>query len=277
MIYILNNKKSGNAERATEAFKATLGEKEYSLLDVSSLGNLREFLMLLSENDTVYLLGGDGTLNHLINHLDGEIPEVDLYYVPAGSGNDFFADVKVGDRTVIDLKKYICDLPKVEVNGETHRFLNGVGYGIDGYCCEVGDRIKAMGKPVNYTGIAIKGLLFNFRSKTATVTVDGEKHIYENVWVAPTMKGRYYGGGMNVTPAQDRLACDTLSVCLFHGKSRLKTLMVFPKIFKGEHINHPDMVDILTGKEITVSFNEPCALQIDGETVLGVTEYTARA
>ncbi len=90
------------------------------------------------------------------------------------------------------------------------------------------------------------------------------------------MKGRYYGGGMNVTPDQDRLNSDNLSVCIFHGKSRIHTLMVFPKIFKGEHVNHSKNVDILTGKEITVAFNEPCALQIDGETVLGVSSYTAR-
>ena len=37
------------------------------------------------------------------------------------------------------------------------------------------------------------------------------------------------------------------------------------------------MVEILTGKEIKVEFDQPTALQIDGETVLGVTEYTAKA
>ena len=34
------------------------------------------------------------------------------------------------------------------------------------------------------------------------------------------------------------------------------------------------MVEVLTGHEITVKFDCPCALQIDGETVLGVTEYS---
>ncbi len=277
MIYVLNNKKSGNATPATIKFLSSLEKKENKVIDVTTLGSLKDFLMPLSEEDTVYILGGDGTLNHLVNHLDGAIPAVSLYYVPAGSGNDFFVDVKTSDDEIIDLKKYIENLPTVEVNGKTHRFLNGIGFGIDGYCCEVGDKLKAEStKPVNYTGIAIKGLLFNFKSKTATVTVDGVEHIYKNVWVCPTMKGRYYGGGMNVTPAQDRLNSDDLSVCIFHGKSRIHTLMVFPKIFKGEHVNHPKNVDILTGKEITVAFNEPCALQIDGETVLGVTGYTAR-
>ena len=36
------------------------------------------------------------------------------------------------------------------------------------------------------------------------------------------------------------------------------------------------MVDVTVGKEISVRFDRPCALQIDGETVLGVTEYSVR-
>ena len=29
--------------------------------------------------------------------------------------------------------------------------------------------------------------------------------------------------------------------------------------------------------EVTVKFDKPCALQIDGETILGVTEYSAKS
>ena len=37
------------------------------------------------------------------------------------------------------------------------------------------------------------------------------------------------------------------------------------------------MVTVLTGREFEVSFNEPCALQIDGETVLNVSSYRVKA
>ena len=36
------------------------------------------------------------------------------------------------------------------------------------------------------------------------------------------------------------------------------------------------MVRVLTGKEIHVKFDQPRALQIDGETITGVSEYTVR-
>ncbi len=37
------------------------------------------------------------------------------------------------------------------------------------------------------------------------------------------------------------------------------------------------MCDIRTGHEITVEFDRPTALQIDGETITNVTTYTVKA
>ena len=56
----------------------------------------------------------------------------------------------------------------------------------------------------------------------------------------------------------------------------LKTLTVFPTIFKGEHVKHTEMFTIMSGYEFNVKFDRPTALQIDGETILGVTEYSVR-
>lgn len=52
--------------------------------------------------------------------------------------------------------------------------------------------------------------------------------------------------------------------------------MIFPSIFKGKHIAHKKYVDELKGEKIKVQFDRPCALQIDGETILNVTEYEAQ-
>ena len=124
----------------------------------------------------------------------------------------------------------------------------------------------------------MKGLLFHYRPTRATVIVDGEEHTFDKVWLAPTMNGRFYGGGMIPTPRQDRLAKPhRLSVMVMHGSGKLRTLCVFPSIFKGEHVKHTDMVTVLEGRDITVRFDRPTALQIDGETILGVTEYRAVA
>ena len=81
-----------------------------------------------------------------------------------------------------------------------------------------------------------------------------------------------------VAPDQNRLAEDhALTNMVYRTKSRLKALIVFPSIFKGEHIAHTDVVTLKKGKCIEVTFSKPCALQIDGETVLDVTSYRVEA
>ncbi|MBQ2892408.1 MAG: diacylglycerol kinase family protein [Bacilli bacterium] len=234
----------------------------------------QEFLKNLKEEDELVIVGGDGTLNYFVNEIKDLEINNKIYYRASGTGNDFMHDIEKIDGEEILINQYVHNLPTVYVKDVERKFLNGVGYGIDGYCCEVADEIKKKtpNKKINYTGIAIKGLLFHFKSATATITVDGREYVHENVWIAPTMKGRFYGGGMMIAPNQDRLSGE-VSVVVYHAKSRLKALMSFPSIFKGEHIKKEKMVSIYTGKEITVKFDRSCALQIDGETVLDVTEY----
>ena len=246
--------------------------------DVTRITNYESFLQGLNNDDYLVICGGDGTLNRFINNTANfDIPQ-DIMYFPMGSGNDFARELSTEPiESPVSIKKYLENLPSVEVKGKTYHFLNGVGFGIDGYCCEVGDKLRAIpGKKVDYTGIAIKGLLFKFDARNAKVTVDGQEYTYKKVWIAPTMHGKYYGGGMIPTPEQNRLNPDgTLSVLLFHGGGRLHTLCVFPSIFKGEHIKHKKMVAVHTGHKITIEFDRPTPLQIDGETIVDVTSYTA--
>ena len=264
-----------SAEKLNELFKGdTVVYK-----DMTAIGNYSEFFATLASDEKLIIAGGDGTINRFINDINGIELDRDLYYYAVGSGNDFLRDLgeQLGTKPIC-ITPYIKNLPTVTVKGKDYKFINGVGYGIDGYCCEVGDQLRETSdKPVNYAGIAIKGLLFHYKPTNATIIVDGKKYELKKVWIAPTMKGRFYGGGMMPTPKQDRLDPERkLSLMIFYGSGKLKTLMVFPSLFKGEHVKHEKIIKILKGSEITVKFDQPTALQIDGETILGVTEYTAK-
>ncbi len=234
------------------------------------------FLESLPPEDEVVLIGGDGTLNYFVNAVGDTELKNNIYLLGSGTGNDFLRDLDRQPGTEVLLNPYLTNLPTVYVNGLQRHFLNNMGLGIDGYCCEVADQIKEKNpqEKINYTGIAIKGLLFHFRPVHAEVTVDGVRHAFDHVWIAPTMKGRYYGGGMKMAPDQDRTS-DKLTVVIYHCPSKLKALMAFPGIFKGEHVKRTDLVSCFTGREIRVQISRPCAAQIDGETVLNVTDYTA--
>lgn len=244
-----------------------------SLLDIP---DKRLFLDNLPADTVPVVTGGDGTLSRFVNSLGGN-PTRDIYYYPAGTGNDFLNDLgKTGDTEPFLLNPYITDLPRIHFNGETHVFLNGVGYGIDGYVCEEGERVREKtGKPINYTAAALKGLLYAYKRTRAVVTVDGTTMEYENVWMTPTMLGRFFGGGMMCAPGQDRLNPEgTVSLMVMRCRSKLRTLLLFPKIFKGTHVKATNVVSVFQGHEIRVCFDRPTALQIDGEVFSGVSEYT---
>ena len=288
-IYVLYNPLAGTGNPTCKTSALTCSQEDEIIhRDITTLtarADYEAFLAELSPEDVIVLCGGDGTINRFVNATEGlDVPQ-DIRYIPGGTGNDFLKDLGLTEADApISIKEYISNLPMAEVQGNTYRFLNNVGFGIDGYCCEEGDAQKAANegkenpKPVNYTAIAIKGLLFYFKPCRATVTVDGVEHTFKKVWIAPTMKGRFYGGGMMPTPAQDRKDPDgKVSLMLFHGSGKLRTLLIFPSLFKGEHIKHKKNITIFEGKDIHVVFDRPCALQIDGETFLGVTEYRVRA
>lgn len=288
--YILYNALAGNGKcsddvrKLAEHYKKSEGESPV-MVDMAKLESYGGFFDSLNDDDEVVVCGGDGTLNRFVNDTNGIDIKNKLFYYASGSGNDFARDIGHGARELpeYEINSYISRLPSVTVNGRTCLFLNNVGYGIDGYCCEEGDRIREKNerthknKPINYTVIAIKGLVYAFKPRNAVVTVDGVEHRYRKVWLAPTMNGRYYGGGMMATPGQDRMNSEhKVSVMVFSGKGKLFTLSIFPTIFKGTHTKYSHHVRIFEGNEVNVSFDRPTPLQIDGETVLGVKSYTVK-
>lgn len=281
MRYIMYNPLANNKRGFDNAqkVKALAPNEEYTFLDITETLDLKSFFASLSETDMFILCGGDGTLNRFANYIGNDIPNFDIHYFPTGSGNDFMNDISQNEKDILPtINKYLIDLPVVTVNGKDYRVINGVGFGIDGYCCEEGDAVQRKNsKPVNYTAIALRGLLWKYKPTSARVTVDGVTTEYKKVWMVPTMNGRFFGGGMKVMPLQNRLNSEhSISGLVAFKSSRLKLLLNFPKIFKGNHMNL-SIVSPFTCHEVTVEFDSPRALQIDGETIQNVSSYTMRS
>ncbi len=278
MVHILYNPNAncGNDTNNTVDYvKSKFSEsKAVSLFEID---DLKAFFDTFSADDEVVLIGGDGTLNVVLNKLRGYDIKNNFYLYKGGTGNDFLRDI-CGDTFEKDelvlINEYIDNLPVVTVNGKEYLFVNNVGYGIDGKVCTAAEDLKAKGKKsINYTTLAIKLLLTSYKPNGATVTVDGKTEKFERVWMAPVMNGLYYGGGMMPCPQQDRKS-DDISCCVIHSTNPLQTLIIFPSIFKGEHVKHESKVRAFKGKEIKVEFDKPQDVQIDGETIRGVTEIS---
>lgn len=279
MIHILYNPRAGKCGFPEDGPRMQVWmQDDVGCRNITKIRNYGAFLNGIPAEDTLVIAGGDGTLNRFANDTAGlAVPQKLLYY-PCGNGNDFARDLGYAQGAMpFPVGEYLKHLPTVTVQGIRRRFLNGVGYGIDGWCCEKGDELHRSGKKaVNYTKLSVKGMLGGFRPVGAKITVDGREKTYDHVWIAPTMLGRYYGGGMLPAPKQDRLSGDrTLSLLVLHSKSRCRALCAFPDIFRGRMADHPEIAELWVGRSVRVEFDSPCALQIDGETITDVREYEA--
>ncbi|MBR5645574.1 MAG: hypothetical protein IKX23_02920 [Treponema sp.] len=274
--FLANN---GDSFKEKEKISKMFEKEQVDFYEAALIGNYYEKIKTLKKNDIIIIAGGDGTLNRFINDIYGKKISQKLFLYSCGTGNDFLNDIQKYlkiENNLVPLEDFIKSLPVVKVNGMEKYFINGIGYGIDGYCCEQGDiqRDKSP-KKVNYTKIAIMGMLGGYKTTDAKITVDGKVYEYKNVWLAPSMMGRFYGGGMMIAPDQDRFNKEKTITCVVcFEKSKLKLLMNFPKIFKGEHTKLP-MIKIFEGHNIKVEYNRPVALQIDGETIRNVSSYEA--
>lgn len=267
---------NGQGEAETKVLSNQLEGNDLSFVDVTKNCDIKKIISELIPDDKIIISGGDGTLNHFMNDTDGMEIKNEVFYFATGSGNDFLTSVGIKKGNLVPINSFFGTLPTVTVNGKDYKFINGVGFGIDGYCCEVGDEMREKGdKHINYAGIAIKGLLFHFKPVNAKVTVDGKAESFRKVWLAPTMFGRFYGGGMIPTPDQRR-EDGTVSTMVYHNCGKIKALMVFPNIFKGEHVKEQSIVKVFKGHSVTVEFDRPTALQIDGETIKNVTSYSVK-
>ena len=276
--YILYNPASGNnnGENKIKTLNSLYAVHELVHKDITTIYDYNEFFSSIECDADVIICGGDGTLNRFINDIDGLEIKNNLYYYATGSGNDFLHDLGKENNAepflINDIIKY---LPSVYIDGKKRKFINGTGYGVDGFICEMGNKKREKtGKHINYTFLALKCLFYAYKPRNATVIIDGNEKYYERVWLTPTMKGRFFGGGMMITPMQDRKS-DKLTVLIAHSCPRLRLLTIFPHIFKGTHIKYKKYVECYDANEVTITYDEPCAMQIDGETVTDVKSYTA--
>ena len=244
--------------------------------DLTKIYSLNDFIQGLPEDTSVILTGGDGSLNSFVNSIDTDTKK-EIYFYASGSGNDFARDIGFKKRTKpIVINDYIKNLPTAYINGKTYKFLNCVGSGMDGYCCGEVERLRALSKRRgNYLYAAIKALLYAYKPTTAYVTVDGKEYIFENTWLVPTMNGKFFGGGFMAAPNQDRKNPDgALSLVAMHSKNFFKIVTAFLLIMKGKHTIMKSMIHVIEGHEISVKLSRSATLQIDGETIPNVTEYT---
>ncbi len=285
MKYVLYNPLASNntGEKIAKQFvmEQGLDKKSGDLVyrNITTL-DLRFQMESLYPGDDVYIIGGGGTILRFAQEMRGMEIKNNIYFSPSGAGNDFFNDIAQPGEKFTRVNDYIRQVHRCEVDGKKRFFLTDVGIGVDGYSCRVGEDFRALeqnkDKEFNYSKAVVTGVLKDYEPCGCSVIVDdGEEEYFENVWIASTMAGKMYGGGIKIAPNYDRLTADYLELIIFEQKGRLGTLMSFPKVIKGMHEGKVAGSHVFRGKKIEVYFTKPRDCQIDGDVIRNVKHYKA--
>ena len=225
--------------------------------------------------DVVISVGGDGTINEVVNGLytSGNIKDATLGIVSTGTGSDYIRTVGLprryddACRCFLQPKKRTVDLGVVEYTNNGHRieriFVNFAGFGFDAEIVRRTTRqFKALGGLPSYL-LGVLTTLVAYRNKDISLKVDGES-MSKRVCTVIMNNGKYGGGGMFTAPDAD-LADGLLDVLIVGDMSKPDLLRSLPRIYKGTHLTHPK-VTMKKAKEIEVrSLNGSMQLQADGE------------
>ena len=112
------NPKGNNHQAETEikTLDTILKGDELTYLDVLGT-DVRAFVSQLAPDESLIISGGDGTLNHFINDIDGIELKNNVYFFICGTGNDFLKSVNSEKGKLVQLNEIIKSLPTVTVNG----------------------------------------------------------------------------------------------------------------------------------------------------------------
>lgn len=196
---------------------------------------------------TLIVLGGDGTINEVINGIQN-ISGTVLGYIPSGSGNDFARAFHLPCDPAGALELVLqppavtaIDIGCLSYQNHTRRFAVSTGLGFDAAICHqaVISRLKPvlnrlhLGK-LTYALIALDRLHY-LRPADGTVTLDtGEVLPFSSLLFTAVMNLPCEGGGFFFCPGAD--PCDRqLDLVIASGISRLRALCLLPLALKGAH------------------------------------------
>lgn len=269
MYFILFNPSSaGNQnQKKIDKLEAKLSKLDkcyrYNILELS--GNEKVFISLRTENDSVILCGGDGTVNHFANQIAGCDYKCRIFAFKCGIANDLSRDFKGNPFEITDLLK---NLPRMVINGtDEYKIVNSIGLGIDGEVCVLKERYDEAQIRKSYFKIAKESFKL-YKPFSVDIKVDGELKHFDNVWIVAVCSGRYFGNGMKVAPKSCRTG-EYLDLCVAHSMSRYKLYFTVLLSFLGLHTIVKN-VEYIKGKEFEIVPSGYSTIEYDGEVLQGI-------
>lgn len=222
------------------------------------------------EKVTLYAVGGDGTLNDVLNGCMG-YDNVILSHLPTGTGNDFIKLFgKHAKEDFLDLKQlmngHVVNVDVLDINGNYS--INIANIGLDAMIAFNANKFKRV-PFVKGKGAYQMSLAYSFFTSTShymKIIIDGIEQKEDCYTFVVCANAKYYGGSYCAAPfanIQDGL----MDVILIPKVARHKILQLMKVYEKGEHLDgtHNDIIRYHKAKKVEILAKEPIQVCLEGE------------
>jgi YegS/Rv2252/BmrU family lipid kinase len=226
----------------------------------------------------IIIVGGDGTINEVVNGLFIQtlVPPLDvlLAVIGVGTGNDWIRMFGVPKkysaavRAIIEGNSFKQDVGLITYHESGYRqsrhFANGAGIGFDAFTIKTYHKMLGRYRSGKWTYLlSISKALARFRATEVKVTVDGEEVTSGMIFSSSIGIGKYSGGGLMQVPGA--VADDGLfDVTVIRRMGILRVLYSFRTLYTGRIYELP-RVSNYRGRRIGFTSSPDVWLEADGE------------
>ncbi len=226
--------------------------------------------------DPLVAVGGDGTINEVVNGIYLSRKNITLGIVECGTGADFARTIPVGSnyiKAIDTLKSGIIrnfDIVEVEYtdfsgNRATRVFVNAADAGLGGdTVINVDGAPKVLGGKLAFLYGVLRSLV-NLKTYKISLTIDGKSVGEFEIISTVVANGKYFAGGMFIAPMA-RADDGKLEIILIKKTTRRRFMRNLPLVYKGKHI-YIEEVELFSGREIVIRSSQEVMLEMDGELV----------
>ncbi len=275
-LVILNpSANRGKMQRYRALLHQRVQQESADYVETQQQGNAYQHaLAAASARRGVIVVGGDGTINEVVNGLLSSGKRVPLGIVGAGSGNDFaWNTLKLPQKPEEAIERAFSGrLVSVDAGKINNTyFANAFGVGLDADIAAAVGQMKKFpflsGARLYYAAI-LRQLLFGYhRCPWLTFGLDSptEPSVGAQRYILIAVSnGPAYGAGFYINP-EAKYDDGLFDVCTIAYTPLPRALKLLPIAKKGQHADLPEVAFFRTRK-ISITSTRPQNVQIDGET-----------
>lgn len=227
--------------------------------------------------ECIVAVGGDGTINEVTNGFfeGGKAlnPNAALGVLPRGTGGDFRRsfdwdtdfDAAVKRLKTPDTRPFdvgLCEYVNHSGQKESRYFANILSFGVSGLVDQEVARIKGFGGRLGFSLASLRALT-KYRDHAVRLSFDGKPAESLPITVVAIGNGKYFGGGMKVSPAAD-VSDGIFDVTLWSGFGVSDFIFKQRGIYNGGHLEYAG-TQTRQCKTMTAEADGEVLIDCDGE------------